>query len=54
MLLDAKNTEEEASSRHEGELSLSDSSERSDKNDDDDDGNCAKDNNCYIDGNGAG
>ena len=37
VVLDTKNTNEEASLRHEGESSLSDSSERSDNNDDDDD-----------------
>ena len=42
VLLDATNTKEEASSRHEGESPSSDLSERSDENDDDDDGIGAK------------
>ena len=53
--MDTKNTEDEASSRHEGESSLSDLSERYDDNDDDDDdGIVAKDNNCYEDGDSTG
>ena len=47
-----KNTEEEASLRHEGESSFSYSSERSNDNDEDDDGTGAKDKNCYRDGGG--
>ena len=53
--MDTKNTEDEASSRHEGESSLSDLSERYDDNDDDDDdGTGDEDNNCYNDGNDGG
>ena len=54
MISKAKNTEEEASLRHEGESLLSDSLERSDNNDEDDDRNGAEGNNCYGDGNGRG
>ena len=53
MLSYAKNTEEEASSRHKGESLLSDSSD-SDDNDDDDDETGAKDNTCYGDTDGDG
>ena len=52
MLSYTKNTEEEASSRHEGESSPSDSSD-SDNNDDDDDKTGAKDNTCYGDDDGV-
>ena len=51
-LSDEKNTEEEASSRHEGESSSLDSSD-SDDNDDDNEDTGAKDNTCYGDGGGA-
>ena len=50
MLLDAKNTEEEASSRDKGKFLLSDLLERSDDNNNDDEGTVAKDNNCYGNG----
>ena len=50
--MDAKNTKEEASSRHKDESSSSDSSERSDNNNDDDDRTGAEDNNCYGKGGG--
>ena len=45
-----KNTKEEASLRHEGELSSSDS----DESDDDDNKTGAKDNTCYGNGDGNG
>ena len=54
MLSCAKNTEEEASLRQEGEFLSLDSLKRSDNNDEDDDGTGAEDNNCYRDGAGAG
>ena len=47
MLLDVKNTKEEASSRHKFELSSSDSLGRSDNNYDDDNRTGAEDKNCY-------
>ena len=48
-----KNTKEEASVRHKGELLSLDLSD-SDDNDDDDDETGAKDNTCYGNGNSAG
>ena len=52
MLSYAKNTEEEASSRYEGESSSLDLSDSDDK-DDGDDETGAKDNTCYGDGDGV-
>ena len=54
VLSDAKNAEEEASSRHKGESSSSYSLERSDDNDEDDEGTVSKYKNCYGNGNGDG
>ena len=52
MLYDSKDNKGEASSGHEGESLLLDSSKRSEDKDEDEYGTGAKDNNC--DGNGAG
>ena len=56
MIYDTKDTEEEASLGHKGELLSSNLSEISDEKDEDDGGNGAKDKNCIGDGvsNGAG
>ena len=63
VLSDAKNTQEETSREHEGELLSWDSLERSEDNNEDDDGTRAEDNNCggnvqgdrnTGDGNGGG
>ena len=53
MLSYEKNTEEEASSRYEGESSSSDSSDSDDNNDDDDETG-AEYNTCYGDSDSAG
>ena len=53
-ILDAKNTEEEASSRHESESLSSDSLEKSDNNNDDDNGAGAEAKKYYVAGSGDG